>query len=79
MNRNVSLRFGSLMGEKRIVRSSYGGARPQRDFPWLARLYLEGKLELDALISSRRPLARINDGFAAMRRGEGVRHVVVFD
>ena len=30
------LRFGSLMGEKRIIRSSYGGARPRRDFPWLA-------------------------------------------
>ena len=79
VNREVSLRFGSLMGEKRIVRSSYGGARPRRDFPWLARLYLEGKLELDALISSRLPLARINDGFDAMRRGDGIRHVVVFD
>jgi len=79
VNRQVALRFGSLMGEKRIVRSSYGGARPRRDFPWLARLYLEGKLELDALVSSRLSLERINDGFDAMRRGSGVRHVVVFD
>ena len=79
VNRKVSLRFGSLMGEKRIVRSSYGGARPRRDFPWLAQLYLDGKLELDALISTRLPLARINDGFAAMRQGIGIRHVVVFD
>ncbi|MEO7009021.1 MAG: zinc-binding dehydrogenase, partial [Caldimonas sp.] len=79
VNRHVSLRFGSLMGEKRIVRSSYGGARPRRDFPWLAQLYLDGKLELDALISTRLPLARINDGFAAMRQGIGIRHVVVFD
>ena len=75
----MSLRFGSLMGEKRIVRSSYGGARPRRDFPWLAQLYLDGKLELDALITQRLPLARINDGFDAMRRGEGVRSVVVFE
>ena len=79
VNNKVSLRFGSLMGEKRIVRSSYGGARPRRDFPWLARLYLDGKLELDALISSRLQLARINEGFDAMRRGAGVRHVVLFD
>jgi S-(hydroxymethyl)glutathione dehydrogenase / alcohol dehydrogenase len=79
MNQRIGLRFGSLMGEKRIIRSSYGGARPRRDFPWLAQLYLEGKLELDALISSRLPLARINEGFDAMRRGEGVRHVIVFD
>ena len=75
-NRNVSLRFGSLMGEKRIVRSSYGGARPSRDFPWLARLYLEGKLMLDELISLRLALERINDGFAGMQRGEVVRAVV---
>ena len=79
VNRQVALRFGSLMGEKRIVRSSYGGARPRRDFPWLAQLYLDGKLKLDELISTRLPLARINEGFDAMRRGEGIRHVVVFD
>ncbi|HEX2543133.1 MAG TPA: Zn-dependent alcohol dehydrogenase [Caldimonas sp.] len=79
VQKKVSLRFGSLMGEKRIVRSSYGGARPRRDFPWLAQLYLEGKLELDALITRRLPLAQINEGFDAMRRGEGVRTVVVFE
>jgi len=79
VQRRVSLRFGSLMGEKRITRSSYGGARPRRDFPWLAQLYLDGKLNLDDLISSRAPLERINDGFQAMRRGEGIRHVITFD
>jgi len=34
----VGFRWGSLMAEKRIRRSSYGGARPARDFPLLARL-----------------------------------------
>jgi S-(hydroxymethyl)glutathione dehydrogenase/alcohol dehydrogenase len=76
VDERVSFRFGSLMGEKRITRSSYGGARPARDFPWLARLYLEGKLRLDELITSRVPLQRINEGFDAMRRGEGIRTVV---
>jgi S-(hydroxymethyl)glutathione dehydrogenase/alcohol dehydrogenase len=72
----VSFRWGALMGEKRIVRSSYGGARPRRDFPWLARLYLEGRLKLDELITQRLPLAQINDGFAAMAKGEVVRAVL---
>jgi S-(hydroxymethyl)glutathione dehydrogenase / alcohol dehydrogenase len=76
VDRKVSLRFGSLMGEKRIVRSSYGGARPRRDFPWLAGLYLKGELMLDELITMRLPLERINDGFDAMRRGDVVRAVV---
>jgi S-(hydroxymethyl)glutathione dehydrogenase / alcohol dehydrogenase len=74
----VALRFGSIMGEKRIVRSSYGGARPSRDFPWLARLYMEGALELDELITMRLPLERINEGFDAMRAGNVVRAVVGF-
>lgn len=78
-NRKIGVRFGSLIGEKRIIRSSYGGARPRTDFPWLAQLYLNGKLKLDELISSRLTLDQINDGFDDMRRGVGLRHVVTFD
>ncbi len=76
VDRKVSLRFGSMMGEKRITRSSYGGARPRRDFPWLARLYLDGRLKLDELITRRLPLDRINEGFDAMRAGQAIRTVV---
>jgi S-(hydroxymethyl)glutathione dehydrogenase / alcohol dehydrogenase len=76
---DVAFRWGSLMGEKRIRRSSYGGARPQRDFPLLARAYLQGTLKLDELVSRRIALAEINDGFAALKCGEVVRAVVTFD
>jgi S-(hydroxymethyl)glutathione dehydrogenase/alcohol dehydrogenase len=78
VNQDVSFRWGSLMGEKQIVRSSYGGARPRRDFPWLARLYLEGKLKLDELITRRIALEDINSGFDAMRAGSTVREVILF-
>ena len=78
VDRDVAFRWGALMGEKRIVRSSYGGARPRRDFPWLSRLYLAGKLKLDELITQRLRLEEINEGFAAMTRGEIVRAVIVF-
>ncbi|MDP9138347.1 MAG: Zn-dependent alcohol dehydrogenase, partial [Pseudomonadota bacterium] len=78
IDRDVAFRWGALMGEKQIVRSSYGGARPRRDFPWLARLYLAGKLKLDELITRRLRLEEINEGFAAMTRGEIVRAVIVF-
>jgi S-(hydroxymethyl)glutathione dehydrogenase/alcohol dehydrogenase len=77
-NKHVSLRFGSLMGEKRIVRSSYGNARPQRDFPWLARLYLDGKLKLDELIDRRIGLDQINEGFDGVKQGSLVRAVIQF-
>jgi S-(hydroxymethyl)glutathione dehydrogenase/alcohol dehydrogenase len=66
----VSFRWGSLMGEKRIIRSSYGGARPRQDFPWLAQAYLDGRLLLDELINRRIPLDGINDSFAEMAKGD---------
>jgi S-(hydroxymethyl)glutathione dehydrogenase/alcohol dehydrogenase len=74
----VSFRWGSLMAERRIRRSSYGGARPARDFPLLARAYLDGRLFLDELITRHLPLADINDGFAALKAGEAIRSVVMF-
>jgi len=79
VNRMIGLRFGAMMGEKRITRSSYGGARPRRDFPWLARRYLDGKLNLDDLITNRLVLEQINDGFDAMRQGDGIRHVLTLN
>ncbi len=79
VNQDASFRWGSLMQEKRIRRVSYGNARPRRDFPLLARAYLEGSLLLDDLISRRIGLDEINDGFAALKRGETIRSVVMFD
>jgi S-(hydroxymethyl)glutathione dehydrogenase / alcohol dehydrogenase len=79
VDEDVAFRWGALMGEKRIVRSSYGGARPQRDFPLLAQAYLDGTLHLDELVSRHLSLDEINDGFAALKRGDVVRAVVMFD
>lgn len=76
VDRKVGFRFGSIMGEKRITRSSYGAARPARDFPWLAQLYLDGRLDLDSLITHRLALGEVNAGFDGMRRGEVVRAVI---
>lgn len=75
----VSFRWGTLMGERHIVRSSYGGARPQEDFPNLSRAYLKGNLKLDELITQRIALEDINDGFRALKRGEAIRTVIEFD
>jgi S-(hydroxymethyl)glutathione dehydrogenase/alcohol dehydrogenase len=79
VNKDVSFRWGSLMQEKRIRRVSYGNTRPRRDFPKLARAYLEGALMLDELISRRLTLSEINGGFDALKRGETIRSVILFD
>jgi S-(hydroxymethyl)glutathione dehydrogenase/alcohol dehydrogenase len=79
VNQQVSFRWSTLVGEKNIIRSSYGGARPHRDFPLLAQAYLDGALKLDELISQRIRLEQINDGYAAIEQGRAIRSVVVFD
>jgi S-(hydroxymethyl)glutathione dehydrogenase/alcohol dehydrogenase len=75
---DVAFRWGSLMQEKRIRRSSYGGARPLQDFPMLAQAAVDGRLRLEELISARISLDQVNEGFEALRRGEAIRSVVVF-
>jgi S-(hydroxymethyl)glutathione dehydrogenase / alcohol dehydrogenase len=75
---DVGFRWGSLMGEKRLRRSSYGGARPLRDFPMLARAYLDGRLKLDELITARMKLDDINRGFDDLRAGRSIRTVIEF-
>jgi len=78
VEKEVSFRWGSLMQEKRIRRSSYGNARPARDFPLLVQSYLDGDLMLDELITQRIALDGINDGFAALRDGKSIRSVIMF-
>jgi S-(hydroxymethyl)glutathione dehydrogenase/alcohol dehydrogenase len=78
VSKDVSFRWGSLMGEKRLRRSSYGGARPRRDFPMLAQAYLDGRLKLDELITRRIMLDDINDGFDQLRAGKTIRTVIQF-
>jgi S-(hydroxymethyl)glutathione dehydrogenase/alcohol dehydrogenase len=41
-------------------------------------MYQRGQLDLDSLVSARIGLDEINEGFAAMERGEVARSIVVF-
>jgi len=45
----------------------------------LARAYLDGRLMLDELITDRIRLARINEGFVALKSGRAIRSVITFD
>jgi len=78
VDKDVAFKWGTLMGERRIVRSSYGGAKPAEDFPALARAYLNGTLKLDELVTARIPLDDINHGFDLLRQGEAIRTVIEF-
>ena len=47
--------------------------------PRLIEHYLKGRLHLDDWISARIKLPEINEGFANMKKGNGLRSVVMFD
>jgi S-(hydroxymethyl)glutathione dehydrogenase/alcohol dehydrogenase len=64
--------------EKSILGSSVGSLRPRVDIPRYLTMYERGQLDLESLVSARIGLDEINEGFAAMERGEVARSIVVF-
>ena len=78
VDEHVDLRWGAMMGDKRFIRSSDGGARPHRDFSELIELYRSDNYHLGELIEQRISLTQMNEGFAIMRRGENIRTVIEF-
>jgi S-(hydroxymethyl)glutathione dehydrogenase/alcohol dehydrogenase len=59
--------------------SAFGGARGRTDVPKLVDWYMEGKIQIDPLITHRRKLAEINEAFDLMHEGESIRTVVSFE
>ncbi len=65
--------------EKVIMGSWYGSARPWVDLPKMVDLYMNGKLEVDALVSRTYPLDEINTAYDALGRGEVARSILVYE
>jgi len=66
-------------GAKSIIGCVYGSSDPAVDFPKYAEYALRGELDLGALVTDRIALGEVDQAFARMERGEGVRSLVVFD
>jgi S-(hydroxymethyl)glutathione dehydrogenase/alcohol dehydrogenase len=58
--------------------SAFGGARGRTDVPRMVDWYMDGKINIDDLITHVVPLERINDAFDLMHKGESIRTVVTF-
>jgi S-(hydroxymethyl)glutathione dehydrogenase/alcohol dehydrogenase len=58
--------------------SAFGGARGRTDVPKIVDWYMEGKIEIDPMITHVMPLADINKAFDLMHAGESIRSVVLF-
>ena len=58
--------------------TAFGGAKGRTDVPQIVDWYMDGKINIDDLITHTMPLVKINDGFELMRKGESIRSVVTF-
>ena len=58
--------------------SAFGGARGRTDVPRIVDWYMDGKINIDDLITHVMPLERINEAFDLMHEGKSIRSVVTF-
>jgi S-(hydroxymethyl)glutathione dehydrogenase/alcohol dehydrogenase len=79
IGQKVELDGFQFLMEKKIQGSNMGSNKFRIDMPKYVDMYLNGKLNLDDMISARLPLHEINDAFTAMKAGEIARDVIIFD
>ena len=73
----IELPLLDIFGRGGALKSSwYGDCLPERDFPVLIDLYLQGRLPLDKFVSETIALDAVEEAFAKMERGEVLRSVV---
>ena len=58
--------------------TAFGGARGRSDVPKIVDWYMDGKIQIDPLITHTMPLEDINKGFDLMHGGESIRSVVLY-
>jgi len=76
----IELPFIEIFGRGGSLKSSwYGDCLPDRDFPMLINLYLQGRLNLDKFVSERISLDEVEAAFHKMEDGSVLRSVVEID
>src|SRR6202789_2745631 len=74
----IATRPFQLVTGRSWMGTAFGGARGRTDVPRIVDWYMDGKINIDDLITHVLPFEQINEGFSLMRRGESIRSVVVF-
>jgi S-(hydroxymethyl)glutathione dehydrogenase/alcohol dehydrogenase len=68
--------FGAIGGQKRVLGVNFGSTNAKRDIPMYAQLYLQGRMNLDDLVSKQISLGQVNDGYSMLKDGSLNRVVV---
>jgi S-(hydroxymethyl)glutathione dehydrogenase / alcohol dehydrogenase len=77
--KEISTRPFQLVTGRTWKGTAFGGARGRTDVPKIVDWYMDGKINIDDLITHTLPLKDINKAFDLMHRGESIRSVVTFD
>jgi S-(hydroxymethyl)glutathione dehydrogenase/alcohol dehydrogenase len=74
----IATRPFQLVTGRTWMGTAFGGARGRRDVPTIVDWYMDGKIDIDSLITHTMPIEKINDAFDLMHKGESIRSVVTF-
>lgn len=74
----ISTRPFQLVTGRNWRGSAFGGARGRTDVPRIVDMYMNGRIDIDSLITHTMPLDDINTGFDLMHAGESIRSVVIY-
>ncbi|NMG40935.1 S-(hydroxymethyl)glutathione dehydrogenase/class III alcohol dehydrogenase [Chelativorans sp. ZYF759] len=74
----ISTRPFQLVTGRTWKGTAFGGARGRTDVPKIVDWYMDGKIEIDPMITHTMPLEDINKGFDLMHAGESIRSVVIY-
>ena len=74
----ITTRPFQLVTGRRWIGTAFGGARGRTDVPRIVDMFMDGRIQIDPLITHRLPLERINEGFELMSRGESIRTIVQY-
>ena len=74
----ISTRPFQLVTGRSWKGTAFGGARGRTDVPRIVEWYMEGKIQIDPLITHKLPLEEINSAFDLMHEGKSIRSVVIY-
>jgi S-(hydroxymethyl)glutathione dehydrogenase / alcohol dehydrogenase len=74
----ISTRPFQLVTGREWKGTAFGGARGRTDVPKIVDWYMEGRINIDDLITHVLPFEQINEGFDLLRRGSSIRTVVTY-
>jgi len=74
----IATRPFQLVTGRHWLGTAFGGAKGRRDVPKIVDWYMDGKIDIDSLITHTMPVEKINDAFDLMHKGQSIRSVVTF-